>query len=101
MKKKSPLISLIPFAVNTVISIVKDKRKAKESATEFVHEDFEKGVQISSKRLLNVIGTTTIIGLSISHIESEGLSELNLIMLIVGVCYAGIMSYISAKSETI
>jgi hypothetical protein len=99
MKKKSPLISLIPFAVNTVISIVKDKRKAKDEATEFVHEDFEKGVQISSKRFLNVVGTTTIIGLSIAHIESEGLNELNLIMLIVGVCYAGIMSYISAKTE--
>lgn len=117
-KKKNPLlaglISLIPSAISTISTIVKDKKEKKEAdkALEGQHvitptvaeaavasmKDMVSG-SISSKRVLNIGGTTLIIALAMADISAHGLSKLNLALICIGAAYSLGMPLITYLSE--
>lgn len=109
---KNPLIagiiSLIPQAISTISSIVKDKKDRKaeakiEPATtgEAIVDSVKDMVSgsISSKRVLNIGGTGLIITLAMANISTQGLTKLNLALICVGACYSLGMSLITFFSE--
>ena len=83
MKNKGFLGKLI----STGISLVADKATKDGETT------------LSSKRILNVAGTATIIGLAITQINANGITKENLILLGVGVAYSVGMAFVTAYSE--
>jgi hypothetical protein len=96
--KKSPLFALLPAVINTGLSLIKDKKAAKKE-TDFVHEEIEKGVQISSKRVLSLVGTGAIVSFALADMSTNGINQYNLIALSLGVAYAAVMTFLTARSE--
>jgi hypothetical protein len=90
--KKSPLLALLPMVANTVFSLIKDKKEAKVPTT------LEEGVSISSKRVLNLVGTAAIITFALNDM-ANGINAMNLAVLALGVAYSAAMSFITNKSE--
>ena len=103
------LISLIPQAITTISSIVKDKKEKKEVNTPPVPptpagaivDSMKEMVSgsISSKRLLNIGGSGLIISLAMSNISTNGLTKQNLALIAIGVTYSLGMSLITWLSE--
>jgi len=109
---KNPLIiglfSLLPKAIETVATIVKDKKERKEEAKieatttgEAIVDSLKDVVtgSISSKRLLNIGGFGLIITLAISDISSHGITKQNLYLVALGIAYSISMSLITFLSE--
>lgn len=116
-KKKNPfliaLVSLLPEAIKTVTSIIKDKkeRKAEDAVLkettattgEAIVESIKEAVStnISSKRLLNIAGSGLIITMAITNIGVHGLTKLNLGLICIGVVYSLGMSLITYLSDRV
>ena len=105
-QKKNPLlagiISAIPAVINTVGSLIRDKRKNKEGETDVtnvIHEDIASGVSLSSKRIMNITGTGIIITFALSSMAADGLTRLNVIILALGVAYSVTMAFLTFLSE--
>ena len=105
-QKKNPLlagiISAIPAVINTVWSLIRDKRKNKEGETDVtnvIHEDIASGVSLSSKRIMNIAGTGIIITFALSSMQADGLTRLNVIILALGVAYSVTMAFLTYLSE--
>jgi len=102
-----------PMLINTVTSVVRDK-KAKKKAniadstqpidgaeqpnTELINEDVASGVSISSTRLLNVVGTPSLIGLGVDQLTS-GNDKVGLILIGLGVVYCLGLTFLTKYSE--
>ena len=104
-QKKNPLlagiISAIPAVINTVGSLIRDKRKSKEGETDVtnvIHEDIASGVSLSSKRIMNIAGTGIIITFALSSMAG-GLTRLNVIILALGIAYSVTMAFLTYLSE--
>lgn len=109
-QKKNPLIAglltLVPSIISTVTGIVKDKREAKAAKVETatIGEAFQESVKeitsgsISSKRLLNIVGTGVIITFALSSM-ANGITKYNVIVLALGVAYSLGMSIVTWLSE--
>lgn len=90
----------LPMVINTVTSVVRDKKAKKQlnltdstkpveivsSNTELINEDVASGVSISSTRLMNVVGTPSLIGLGVERLTS-GETQVGLILIALGVVY--------------
>lgn len=104
-EKKNPIaaiLAVVPGVINTVASLVKDKKKdtaAEPKETDFVHEAIDKGVQLSSKRVMNIVGTGIIVSFAIADMTANGINKLNVIVLAVGVVYSAGMALITYLSE--
>lgn len=112
-QKKNPLAALIAIApgiINTAISLIKDKKKisnenvligesTQPAGTQFIQEDIGKGIQLSSKRLMNIGGTGLIITLAIADITTHGITKQNLCLVGLGILYSVAMSVITYLSE--
>ena len=88
---KKPLINFILPVITTVASIIKDKRKDVQTP--------EKGMSVSHKRLMNVVGSGAIITVALADIASNGINVNNLILTGIGVVYCLAMSHLVAASE--
>lgn len=101
---KKPLINfpaiIIPI-VSTVASIIKDKKQQQQynNSTTSTENPSEKGISISSKRLLNVVGSGAIITVALSDIAVHGITVNNLVLTGIGVVYCLGMSHLVAASE--
>lgn len=102
------LISILPKAIETISSIVKDKKEKKEAQTnaeatpgQVIVDSVKDAVSgsISSKRVLNIVGTGAIITLAMGDISTHGLSKLNLCLIALGATYSLGMSLITYLSE--
>lgn len=91
MNQKKPLINFILPVVTTVASIIKDKRKDVQTP--------EKGMSVSHKRILNVVGSGAIITVALSDIAANGINVNNLVLTGIGVVYCIAMSHLVAMSE--
>ena len=106
-KKKNPLAAIAAIApgiINTIASIIKEKRKdptasVQPTGTEFVHEEIGKGIQLSSKRILNVVGTGIIVTFALADMTAHGITGMNTIVLSIGVVYSATMSLITYLSD--
>lgn len=109
---KNPLIiglaSIIPQAFQVISSVIKDKKERKEAkinpdATtgEVIAESVKDAISgsISSKRVLNIVGTGAIITLAMGDISTHGLSKLNLCLIALGATYSLGMSLTTYLSE--
>lgn len=98
--KKLNLLAIIPGILNTGLSLIRDKSKAKtEDGKELVNTAGANGVSISSKRVLNIAGTSSIIGIALIDIQTNGITKLNLALLAIGAAFSLAMSFITAKAE--
>lgn len=88
---KKPLINFILPVITTVASIIKDKRKDVQTP--------EKGMSVSHKRLMNVVGSGAIITVALADIASNGINTNNLVLTGIGVVYCLAMSHLVAASE--
>ena len=88
---KKPLINFILPVITTVASIIKDKRKDVQTP--------EKGMNVSHKRLMNVVGSGAIITVALSDIAAHGINTNNLVLTGIGVVYCLGMSHLVAASE--
>ena len=91
MTMKKPLINFVLPVLTTVASIIKDKRKDVQTP--------EKGMNVSSKRLLNVVGSGAIITVALADIAANGINTNNLVLTGIGVVYCLGMSHLVAASE--
>lgn len=91
------LLAIVPGVLNTVLSVVKDKTK--DPDTSFVEEKVRKGVSISSKRMLNLVGTPIIIATAITDMVQNGINPMNLILLLLGIIYSAVMAWLTSKNE--
>lgn len=83
--------------LSTIASIVKDKtRDANESSLKAV-DKIRNGISVSSKRVLNLAGTFSIITLALGDMTLNGISKFNLIVLAIGVVFCVAMSYIQSR----
>ena len=104
-EKKNPLVAgllgLVPGVINTVVSLVKDKKKKADGETiaNMVNENISEGVALSSKRVMNLVGTGVIVTLAVSLITANGPTKANLALLAIGVAYSLGMSLITYLSE--
>lgn len=106
-EKKNPLLAIlavVPAIANTVGSLIKDKKKDPTTAiqpagTEFVHEAIDKGIQLSSKRVMNLLGTGVIVTFAITNMSTNGINKMNLCVLAIGAGYAAVMAFITYLSE--
>ena len=88
---KKPLINFLLAVTTTVASIIKDKRKDVQTP--------EKGISVSSKRMMNVVGSGAIITVSLADIAANGINVNNLVLTGIGVVYCLGMSHLVAMSE--
>ena len=88
---KKPLINFILPVITTVASIIKDKRKDVQTP--------EKGMSVSHKRLMNVVGSGAIITVALADIAANGINTNNLVLTGIGVVYCLAMSHLVAASE--
>ena len=88
---KKPLINFILPVLTTVASIIKDKRKDVQTP--------EKGMSVSHKRLMNVVGSGAIITVALADIAANGTNTKNLVLTGIGVVYCLGMSHLVAASE--
>lgn len=93
------ITSLVPMVLNTVGSIVKDKKAKKEASTEFLNNDadLKKGISISSKRVMNVIGTPSLIMYGMSLMPAQ--PKYGLVVMALGVILCVGLSYVTHISE--
>ena len=105
----SGVTSILPAAINTVSSVVKDKKiknaaeKIKEGGIDevvdnVVHKDVASGISISSKRLMNIAGTPTLFYLAYKLL-SEGNNTGGIVMAVCAVVYCVGLSYVTKISE--
>jgi hypothetical protein len=105
------LISLIPKAVETVSTLIKDKKERKEAEKANAPEptttagaiidsvkDAVSG-SISQKRTLNLIGTGIIVSVALTDITARGITKLNLALICIGVVYSLGMTIMTWLSE--
>ena len=106
-EKKNPIAAILAIApgiLNTIGSLVKDKKKGPTEAiqplgTEFIHEAIDKGIQLSSKRVMNLLGTGVIVTYAIADMTKNGINKMNLCVLAIGAGYAAVMAFITYLSE--
>ena len=93
------ITSLVPMVLNTVGSIVKDKKAKKEASTEFLNNDadLKKGISISSKRVMNVIGTPVLIVTGMTLLSTD--PKYGVIVIGLGILYSVGLSYVTHISE--
>ena len=93
------ITSLVPMVLNTIGSIVKDKKAKKEAGTEFLNNDadLKKGISISSKRVMNVIGTPVLIVTGMTLLSTDPKS--GVIVIGLGIPYSVGLSYVTHISE--
>jgi len=94
---KSNLSNPIEGLINTALSLIKDKTR--DADTSFIRENVKKGVSVSSKRVLNLVGTGTIVSFAIMDMATSGINKANLGVLCVGVSFSVGMSFITAWRE--
>lgn len=88
----------IAGVINTALSLIKDKTASPDDS--FIHEKIKNGVSVSSKRVLNLGGTSAIIGFAIMYLGGENPDyKIGLGLLSLGVAYSVAMSFITAWSE--
>lgn len=89
--------NLLAGILSTITSIVKDKtRDADESSLKAV-DKIKNGISVSSKRVLNLAGTSAIITLALGDMTLNGISKLNLVVLLIGVAFCLGMSFIQSR----
>lgn len=112
-EKKNPLaaiIAILPGVVNTVASLIKDKKKiateagaigeaTQPSGTQFIQEEIGKGIQLSSKRIMNIVGTGVIVTFALNDMSANGIHKANAIVLGLGVGYCVAMAIVTYLSE--
>lgn len=97
MKLFKKLGESITGLLNTGLSLIKDKTHDPDDS--YLHEKIKNGVSISSKRVLNLAGTTSIIGLAVTMIMANGVTWQNLVLVVIGVAYCIGMTYLTQRAE--
>ena len=96
---------IVPGLINTVVSIVKDKKETENPENLLAPplgspaEWLATGVKLSSKRLLNISGTGTIMAIAVKEYLSNGLDWPVVALFALGAVYAFGMSWVTQKSE--
>ncbi|KKQ95368.1 MAG: hypothetical protein UT21_C0006G0040 [Candidatus Woesebacteria bacterium GW2011_GWA1_39_11b] len=107
------LLGMVPGILNSAVSLIKDKKAKKDTIaaegavasndtaplTEFVNTAIDKGVSLSSKRVMNFVGTGIIITVAMTDIGVHGITKLNLLLTALGAVYATGMSLLTYFSE--
>ena len=96
------LFESILAVINTGLSVVQDKTKDADQSQ--VKDRVKKGVMISSKRVLNLTGTPTLIGFGITWLSrcAGGNSACfwqGLAIIGVGIVYCAVMSWLQIKDK--
>ncbi|MGV7234624.1 MAG: hypothetical protein ACQ9ET_00055 [Nitrosomonadaceae bacterium] len=92
------IVAVLPGAINTVVSVIKDKKKKKEAeGTEMVHEEIAKGVSVSGKRLMSIGGAGILIPTGLAMVESN--PKVGIILIVLGVGFGIGMEAIKAYSD--
>jgi len=100
-------INIVPGIINTVTSIVKDKKTGKDDNPDSllippagsVPEMIATGMSVSSKRLINVCGTGTMFAISVQEYFANGLSWPLVGLFSVGALFSLAMAWITKQSE--
>lgn len=116
MEKKNPLlvglIGIIPAAVKTISSIVKDKKPGAAEVLTSAEETTLGGQivggikdavsgSISSKRVINLGGTAAITSFAISDMVQNGINLSNFSVLALGAAFCVAMTFVTAWSERV
>jgi CRISPR/Cas system CMR-associated protein Cmr3 (group 5 of RAMP superfamily) len=88
---------LLPMAINTITSIVKDKKASKVGEANNIHENVAEGLQISSKRVMNVVGTPSLILIGVDLMPTQ--PKYGVIIIALGIIYCVGLSYVTHISE--
>jgi hypothetical protein len=94
---KSPLLSLIPGVLNTVVSVIKDKRERKESTPLTIDEKFEQGISLSSARITQICGGGGLIAFGVNYMDKS--PQYGLIIIGLGVALSIGMEWFKSKKE--
>jgi hypothetical protein len=101
MKKANPLAALIPLipgVINTVASVVKDKRKKKDGELPLtIEEKIEQGISISSARVTQICGGGGLIAFGVSYMDKS--PQYGLIIIGLGVALSIGMEWFKSKKE--
>ena len=106
-KKKIPgaILALIPSLFKGVVSLIQDKKKKKRGGSEksvaadLLGTALDTGIQLSSKRVMNLLGTGVIVAFAIADMTKQGINAMNLSVLGIGAAYALGMAFITHLSE--
>ena len=91
--------NILPGILNTGLSIIRDKNQGTSNGTELVHKEGANGVSISGKRVLNALGTVTLMSLAYSDIQTNGINKMNLALAAIGVVFCVGMELVKHVSE--
>ena len=83
--------------VNSALSLIRDKTPNADAS--FIREKIKEGVSISSKRVLNLVGTSVIVSFALMDMQAKGMNKANMVVLAGGIIYSVAMTLITAWKE--
>ena len=83
--------------INSGLSIIRDKTR--DADTSFIRESVKKGISVSSKRVLNLVGTSVVVSFALMDMQAKGINKLNILVLGIGVVFCAGMSFITVWKE--
>lgn len=103
-KKQNPiltsLINVVPGVLNSVVSVVRDKRQENlGSNTELVQDKIADGVSISMKRVANLGVTGAVTAFALAQMAENGITWMNLAVLSIGAAYSFGMTWLTKNAE--
>lgn len=81
---KNPILASIIGLANTGLSIIKDKRQEIHPSEKTLGESVEKGLSLSSTKIMGYGAGGAIITLALAQIEQAGANKENLTILAIG-----------------
>jgi hypothetical protein len=96
LTKLSALIDPLSGLLNTGLSLIRDKKKGAD--TSFIQEKVKNGVSVSSKRMLNLVGTGAMITVALGDMASNAITWQNLTLVAIGAAYSIVMARLSKDS---
>ena len=94
--KLATFIDPLSGIINSALSIVKDKTK--DADMSFIQDKVKNGVSISSKRMLNLVGTGAMLTVALSDIATNGISWEAVGLCALGAAYSAAMAYLTKNS---
>lgn len=94
----NPIFTAIGNILTTVVSPILDKTLRDPNAS-IIKSKTKNGISISSKRILNLVGTGAIITVALSDIAHNGLSWEAIALVGFGIGYSIAMALISSREK--
>ena len=94
----NPIFTAIGNVLTTIVSPILDKT-VRDPNSSVVKTKTKNGISISSKRILNLVGTGSIITVALGDMTVNGLSWESIALVGLGICYSMGMALISSREK--